>query len=595
MERKIIIRNIVSDIMPADTLIVVKVYAYIIGDRKEYRELFSREMTYSEFIELQKPDTDISKYITFEDNNLTISNDVYLEVYPKCQLSGTKYIISDTEYTLEGHFHFSHKGLIEEPAVDLNTNGSNTNIVVKGCTSLECRDAQSSNVQVDMSASLEGVYEFSGKQYRDLPNRLFFYIDNTEVCKITSMNGFSITFKEIKDLTGIDLLSDYSNKNFQIRIKGDDSKVSSHNVSCINVASGTPSVLYGLNFDGRPVDSSRFKTVTDVGLRTHKLEYSTCYSCTVESDLEHSVLKLITTVSNNEHYTVEQVNEKGIKVYMLDTSNELIKKPLATITNGSVYLTFKQIKDITGFDLLDINDKRYRFDFYFEESKQMSLFLETKRKNIEINFDLSVEEFKDRNYHNIIGELSHNLYTECEDTINEKEFVYNQDIKLVKSLTGDDNTWVDASNAVDNFEFKLPARLDSNKVVAFTFDIDYTKIDMPYYAIVYNITINNACMISKFVRGIKKFFNSEKITSKKKNNDELPVEKDIHKNSKKDGVEQRHAGAPGKDSSGSDINDRVEKKNYNSGGGRTKVEDDSSSLGRLDKDPLGINNERVIP
>mgnify|MGYP000276864508 FL=1 len=316
MERKIIIRNIVSDIMPADTLIVIKVYAYIIGDRKEYRELFSREMTYSEFIELQKPDTDISKYITFEDNNLTISNDVYLEVYPKCQLSGTKYIISDTEYTLEGHFHFSHKGLIEEPAVDLNTNGSNTNIVVRGCTSSECRDAQSSNVQVDMSASLEGVYEFSGKQYRDLPNRLFFYIDNTEVCKITSMNGFSITFKEIKDLTGIDLLSDYSNKKFQIRVKGDDSKISSHNVSCINVASGTPSVLYGLNFDGRPVDSPRFKTVTDVGLKTHKLEYSTCYSCTVDSDLEHSVLKLITTVSNNEHYTIEQVNEKGIKVYM---------------------------------------------------------------------------------------------------------------------------------------------------------------------------------------------------------------------------------------------------------------------------------------
>ena len=118
---------------------------------------------------------------------------------------------------------------------------------------------------------------------------------------------------------------------------------------------------------------------------------------------------------------------------------------------------------------------------------------------------------------------------------------------------------------------------------------------MPYYAVVYNITINNSCMISKFIRGIKKFFDSEKITSRKKNNNELPVEKDIHKNSKKDGVEQRHAGAPGKDSSGSNINDRVENKNDNSGGGRTKVEDDSSSLGRLDKDPLGINNEKVIP
>ena len=596
MERKIIIRNIVSDIMPADTLIVVKVYAYIIGDRKEYRELFSKEMTYSEFIKLQKPDTDISKYITFEDNNLTISNDVYLEVYPKCQLSGTKYIISDTEYTLEGHFHFSHKGLIEEPAVDLNTNGSNTNIVVKGCTSLECRDAQSSNVQVDMSASLEGVYEFSGKQYRDLPNRLFFYIDNTEVCKITSMNGFSITFKEIKDLTGIDLLSDYSNKKFQIRIKGDDSKISSHNVSCINVASGTPSVLYGLNFDGKPVDSSRFKTVTNVDLRTHKLEYSSCSSCTINDDLEHSTIKLLATVTANEHYTVEQVNNIGIKVYIYDAiadPNANNKVYLAEVKNNSTYLKFKEVKDLTGFNLLEAGKRG--FDFYFEGRKQRSLFLETTRKNIDIDFNVNIEEFKDRNYHNIIGELSHNLYTECEDTVNEKEFVYNQDIKLVKSLTGDDNTWVDASNAVDNFEFKLPARLDSNKVVAFTFDIDYTKIDMPYYAVVYNITINNSCMISKFIRGIKKFFDSEKITSRKKNNNELPVEKDIHKNSKKDGVEQRHAGAPGKDSSGSNINDRVENKNDNSGGGRTKVEDDSSSLGRLDKDPLGINNEKVIP
>lgn len=515
--RIIIKKTTLSNDLPLDTIVIVKLFRYPIGDVKRYIEILSKEMTYGDFLESQKEDADVSKQILYsccndyrevEDKTIQPSDDLYIEVYPKCQLEGTKFLKSDSDFKFVSTFEFKKNRLVEPPVLTIDTSGNDTRLVLKGCNS-SCRESELESTVLEVSFRIASQYIVSGKQYRDIiANGVNLFLGNKLLCKMDSTTVVK-TLKEIKDITGFDLLSDYDNKTIQLETRGYPSKTVTHTVSCINRSNDTFPLSYNINLDGNPIDSSRFKIsgFNSIKRRNAVIEYSSCYNCTVNSDLYNSALQIFASkITRNEDDSVNHV-ENGVdgrdtKVYMLD-SRSTDKKLLTTLENAIKSLSFKEILDTTGFNLLEAGEKR--LDFYLEGEKKDSITIKTERKNIEINFSAEVNENRDRQYHNIIGELSHNLYTDCEADVNGEEFNYRYHITLLKSPTGLEGTWVDASNAVDNFEFKLPTRLDSNKVPAFTFDIDYSKIDTSYYGVSYSIEISNSCMTTKTVEGFKKF------------------------------------------------------------------------------------------
>lgn len=423
--------------------------------------------------------------------------DVYLEVLPKSCNGQTIFKSKEklVPIELEGVFAIQSNSSI----IKVETNGDKTIIKYTSEQTDDAnkliRDLYLALFRVNVKAYNKPLlFSYRKSQEKDIAENTELYLNDRLVFKFTDFK-YENHFDEIFRNLNINLLAFDVENTLTLKYKGNVIHSGTHKIICQKDEPVVAELLNSIDIESASIfPATRFNSnVTDN--TNFNINYKTCNNCIRDnSDLENVVLKLNSTPKNNKFYTEQQIRNEGVKVYIQDISTN--EKEELTIIKGnylSQNISFKEIKDKTGLNLLTTGNWKILFEFRDENYSTFNIITNTSEIHTIFTLEVTHDKNKENQPSNVMGVLKNNLHNECGDIIHSEAYTYEYSYKVQQNDSMSVDGWEDVDTSTFDFMWTLSPYLEPNGNTAFYLDVDYSKLTKAMFRVICTIKIKNVC------------------------------------------------------------------------------------------------------
>lgn len=435
--------------------------------------------------------------INFDVSDEELQNDFYLEFYPKaCPDNSVKVKEKYIPINLSCMFQIT------------STNTKISAETVNDVTTLKYLSIPENSTDRDLATVRLSIFlrqrellQLRGFQKKDIIDNTKVYIEGKEIGSFAETFYFSEAFDIFYADVNVNVLE--IDKSKTITVKYRDTLVGTHTVSCIKDETAIVDIHNSIELEVGSIQSGETTRRIVIGGTSERktIDYSTCNDCIKIQDLGHVRLNMISSVRDNRFFTVEDVKRNGITVNIINVNTNESKK--LTEIKGNYLgkaLDFEEIKDLTGFDLLENGSHKMEFIYNGDGNKYGSYEIVTTKRNKPYEFSITNEysKTKDNVLSNVATVLHTNLYYEtangCGANLYYDKLNFEVDAKIYES---DNNSsgWVLNPNAVadsiTSFADKIFTEPDGTTI--YYFDINYNKITKAFFKIKTKVKIKTIC------------------------------------------------------------------------------------------------------
>lgn len=437
--------------------------------------------------------------INFDVSDEELQNDFYLEFYPKaCPDNSVKVKEKYIPINLSCMFQIT------------STNTKISAETVNNVTTLKYLSIPENRTDRDLATVRLAIFlrqrellQLRGFQKKDIIDNTKVYIEGKEIGSFEKTFYFSEAFDIFYADVNVNVLE--IDKSKTITVKYRDTLVGTHTVSCIKDETAIVDMHNSIELEtpaGQSEETSRRIVIGGTSERK-TIDYYSCNDCIKYQESDSITLNMISSVRDNRFFTIEEVKKKGITVNIINVNTNESKK-LTEIKGDYLgkLLNLRQIKDLTGFDLLESGSHKIEFIYNGDGNKYGSYEIATtkRKKPYELSLVNEYSRTKENVLSNVVTYLHTNFYYEtangCGAQLYYDKLDFEYDVKIYESDSNlPESNWTLNMNILGDYMYTLADKIltEPEGTIIGYFDINYNKITKAFFKIKTKVKIKTIC------------------------------------------------------------------------------------------------------